>query len=40
MNLMGKKGRKKTVKKTYKQSAAYLRKGPKKTKGRKKSKGG
>jgi len=35
---MGKKGSKKTTKKTYKQSAAYLKKGPKKPKGGKKSK--
>jgi len=32
--LMGKKGRKKTGKKAYKQSAAYLKKGPRKKKGK------
>lgn len=37
-DLMGKKGSKKTEKKTYKQGAAYLRKGPKKSKGGKRSK--
>ena len=31
---MGKKGSKKTAKKAYKQSAAYLKKGAKKTKGK------
>jgi hypothetical protein len=36
---MGKKGSKKTAKKAYKQSAAYLKKGTKKAKGGKKSKG-
>jgi hypothetical protein len=34
---VGKKGSKRTAKKTYKQSASYLRKGPKKSKGGKKS---
>jgi hypothetical protein len=33
---MGKKGSKKTAKKAFKQSAAYLKKGSKKTKGNKK----
>jgi hypothetical protein len=37
---MGKKDSKKTAKKSYKQSAAYLRKGPNKTKAGKKSKSG
>lgn len=32
--LMGKKGSKNTAKKTHKQSAAYLQKGPKKKKGK------
>jgi hypothetical protein len=36
---MGKIGSKKTAKKTYKQSAAYLKKGPKKSKRGKKPKG-
>jgi hypothetical protein len=35
---MGKKGSKKTTKKTYRQSTAYLKKGPKKLKGGKGSK--
>jgi hypothetical protein len=35
---MGKKGSKKTVKKAYKQSAAYLRKGSKKSEGSRKTK--
>jgi hypothetical protein len=35
---MAKRGSKKPAKKTYKQGAAYLRKGPKKPKGGKRSK--
>jgi hypothetical protein len=35
---MGKKGSKRTAKKAYKQSATYLKKGPKKSKGGKKAK--
>jgi hypothetical protein len=31
---MGKKGSKKTAKRAYKQSSAYLKKGPKKAKGK------
>jgi hypothetical protein len=34
LELMGKKGSKKTAKKAYKQSAAYLKKGAKKQKGK------
>jgi len=38
VSMMGKKGSKKTVRKAHRESAAYLRKGPKKSKGSKGSK--
>jgi len=38
IDFVGKKGSKKTAKKTYKQSAAYLKKGGKRPKGGKRSK--